>query len=79
MRSQYLINKIIYAVQFLLVMMIEITRNFRSGFAIAIILITFLTTAAIVMPNIAYSQSPSSIPNTSSSNTANNKSSNLKF
>ncbi len=79
MRSQYLINKIIYALQFLLVIMIKITRNFRSGFAIAIILITFLTNAAIVMPNIAYSQSPSSIPNTSSSNTANNKAVILNF
>ena len=59
--------------------MIKITRNFRSGFAIAIILITFLTNAAIVMPNIAYSQSPSSFPNTSSINTANNKAVILNF
>jgi peptidoglycan/xylan/chitin deacetylase (PgdA/CDA1 family) len=52
--------------------MLKIIRNFRSGFAIAIILITILTNAAIAMSHTAYSQSSSSIPNTDSINAANN-------
>jgi peptidoglycan/xylan/chitin deacetylase (PgdA/CDA1 family) len=57
----------------------RITRNFRCGFAIAIIVITIMTNAAIVLPNVAYSQAPSSIPNTNSINTANNKAVILNF
>jgi peptidoglycan/xylan/chitin deacetylase (PgdA/CDA1 family) len=52
--------------------MLKITRNFRSRFAVALILITILTNAAVAMSNIAYSQSSSSIPNTDSINAANN-------
>jgi peptidoglycan/xylan/chitin deacetylase (PgdA/CDA1 family) len=57
----------------------RITRNFRCGFAIAIIVITIMINAAIALPNLAYSQSPSSIPSTSSINTANNKAVILNF
>jgi peptidoglycan/xylan/chitin deacetylase (PgdA/CDA1 family) len=52
--------------------MVKNIRNFRYGFIISIALITFLTNAAISMPNKAYSQSSSSIPNTDSINAANN-------
>jgi peptidoglycan/xylan/chitin deacetylase (PgdA/CDA1 family) len=52
--------------------MVKNIRNFRYGFIISIALITFLTNAAISMPNKTYSQSSSSIPNTDSINAANN-------
>ena len=52
--------------------MVKNIRNFRYGFIISIALITFLTNAAISMPNKAYSQSSSSIPNNDIINTANN-------
>ena len=52
-------------------MMLETIRNFRVGFAIT--LITFLIgAAAIATPNVAYSQSISSVPNNASINTGNN-------
>jgi peptidoglycan/xylan/chitin deacetylase (PgdA/CDA1 family) len=59
--------------------MLQIIRNLRSGFAVAIILITILTNAAIAMSHTAYSQSSSSIPNTDSINAANNKAVILNF
>jgi peptidoglycan/xylan/chitin deacetylase (PgdA/CDA1 family) len=59
--------------------MLQIIRNLRSGFAVAIILITILTNAAIAMSHTAYSQSSSSIPNTDSINAANNKAVILTF
>jgi peptidoglycan/xylan/chitin deacetylase (PgdA/CDA1 family) len=52
-------------------MVLETIRNFRVGFAI--ILITFLIgAAAIATPNVAYSQSVSSVPNNAGINTGNN-------
>jgi peptidoglycan/xylan/chitin deacetylase (PgdA/CDA1 family) len=52
-------------------MVLETIRNFRVGFAIT--LITFLIgAAAIATPNVAYSQSVSSVPNNGGSNTGNN-------
>ena len=52
-------------------MVLETIRNFRVGFAI--ILITFLIgAAAIATPNVAYSQSVSSVPNNADINTGNN-------
>jgi peptidoglycan/xylan/chitin deacetylase (PgdA/CDA1 family) len=52
-------------------MVLETIRNFRVGFAIT--LVTFLIgAAAIATPNIAYSQSISSVPNNASINTGNN-------
>jgi peptidoglycan/xylan/chitin deacetylase (PgdA/CDA1 family) len=53
--------------------MLDSIRNCRFRFAIAIVLITILTNAAITMPRVAYSQSSSSISkNTNNVNTANN-------
>ena len=52
-------------------MVLETIRNFRVEFAI--ILITFLIgAAAIATPNVAYSQSVSSVPNNADINTGNN-------
>src|SRR5215208_5871147 len=52
-------------------MVLETIRNFRVGFAI--ILITFLIgAAAIATPNVAYSQSVSSVPNNAGINTGTN-------
>jgi peptidoglycan/xylan/chitin deacetylase (PgdA/CDA1 family) len=52
-------------------MVLETIRNFRVGFAIT--LITFLIgAAAIATPNVAYSQSVSSVPNNAGINTGNN-------
>jgi peptidoglycan/xylan/chitin deacetylase (PgdA/CDA1 family) len=51
-------------------MVLETIRNFRVGFAIT--LITFLIGAAIATPNLAYSQSVSSVPNNAGINTGNN-------
>ena len=52
-------------------MVLETIRNFRVGFAIT--LITFLIgAAAIATPNVAYSQSVSSVPNNANINTGNN-------
>src|SRR5215208_2672068 len=69
--SNYSIKLYTYFYKFLLIIVLKNIRNFRSEFIISIALITFLTNAAISIPNKAYGQS---FPSVSSSdiNIANN-------
>jgi hypothetical protein len=68
----YPIKLYTYSYKFLLVIVLKNIRNFRYGFVISIALITFVTNAAIAMPNKAYSQSFPSVPS-SDINPANDK------
>jgi peptidoglycan/xylan/chitin deacetylase (PgdA/CDA1 family) len=60
-------------------MTLESISNFKVGFVVAIALVTFLISAAVIaIPNIAYSQSINSVPNNDSINNANNNNNNNK-
>jgi peptidoglycan/xylan/chitin deacetylase (PgdA/CDA1 family) len=74
----YPIKLYTYSYKFLLFVVLKNIRNFRYGFVISIALITFVTNAAIAMPNKAYSQSFPSVPS-SDINPANDKAVILNF